>query len=57
MKSTEHSNCSSSSFHESLLVMSDIPLYRGLMRDNTYNSLAEVDIPVHNVLVPRNCDM
>jgi hypothetical protein len=44
-------------FPGSLQVMSDIPLYRGPMCDNTYKLLVAVDTPVRNVLVVGNCDM
>jgi hypothetical protein len=57
MKSTGHSDCLGSSFPESLLVVSYIPLYHGPMRGNTYKLLVEVDILVHNVSVADSCDM
>jgi hypothetical protein len=35
--------------------MSDNPLFHGLLRDNTYMSEVEVEIPLHNVLVVGSC--
>jgi hypothetical protein len=37
--------------------VSDIPLYHGPMHDNTYKSLVEVEILLHNVLIADNCDI
>jgi hypothetical protein len=37
--------------------VSDIPLYHGLMHDNTYKSLVEVEIPLHNVSVVGSCNI
>jgi hypothetical protein len=58
LKSTRRSDCSSSTFPESLLALLDIPLYHGLMCGNTYKLLVEVDIPMNNVRLLKimTCD-
>jgi hypothetical protein len=53
--STEHYGFSDSSSPGYSLIVSDILPCHDLIHDNTYKSLVEVDILLHNVLVVDHC--